>query len=253
MHMAVTSADTTATEPRPWGFWATLGFSVLTLIIYSLAQAVVVIPFVFVAMTEHTDMDLAALTSNGLLLALATCVGALPAIAFVVLLAKLRRGITIRQYFCFYSPGVGRYFKWALAVVALVLCSDGLTLTLGRPIVPQVMVDMYATASFKPLFWLAIVVVAPVVEELVFRGFAFKGLERSRIGALGAILATSLGWAALHLQYDLYGIGTVFVGGLLLGVARIKSNSIYVPIMMHALWSLIATIELEFYMSVAPN
>jgi membrane protease YdiL (CAAX protease family) len=41
--------------------------------------------------------------------------------------------------------------------------------------------------------------------------------------------------------------------GLLLGAARLKSNSIYVPITMHAIASLIATIEAAIYVSAVLN
>ena len=81
----------------------------------------------------------------------------------------------------------------------------------------------------------------------MFRGFLFKGLLYSKAGPVGAVVLSSLIWSALHMQYDLYGMATIFAGGLLLGLARLKSNSIYVPIVMHALWSLIATIETAVY------
>jgi membrane protease YdiL (CAAX protease family) len=50
-------------------------------------------------------------------------------------------------------------------------------------------------------------------------------------------------WAAVHHQYDLYGIATIFVIGLLLGTARMKTDSVYPGIVMHALMNLIATIQ----------
>jgi membrane protease YdiL (CAAX protease family) len=58
---------------------------------------------------------------------------------------------------------------------------------------------------------------------------------------------TSLVWAIIHLQYDTYGVATVFALGLLFGFARLKSESVYVPIVMHALASLVAMIETAIY------
>ena len=55
-------------------------------------------------------------------------------------------------------------------------------------------------------------------------------------------------WAALHVQYDLFDISAIFVGGLLMGYARLRTDSIYPPLMMHALMNLIATIEVDLYM-----
>ena len=39
---------------------------------------------------------------------------------------------------------------------------------------------------------LAAVVVAPVTEELIFRGFLHRGWERSRLGVSGTIILTSV-------------------------------------------------------------
>ena len=91
--------------------------------------------------------------------------------------------------------------------------------------------------------WLAVIVAAPVFEEIFFRGFLFKGLQHSRIGPLGAILVTSLLWATIHLQYDLWDLGIIFALGIFLGFARLKTGSVYATIALHALVNLIATIE----------
>jgi membrane protease YdiL (CAAX protease family) len=96
----------------------------------------------------------------------------------------------------------------------------------------------------KPLLWFALMVMAPLSEEILFRGFVFKGLQNSRVGAIGAILIANIVWSAMHAQYDAYGIAQVFIAGLLLGAARLKTNSIYVPIAMHSFMNLIATVEI---------
>ncbi len=230
-------------RPLPWGFWATIGFSFLIIIMFFVAQVVTAIGFDVVAKVRHPEMDLHSFGSNGFLLAIATCVSTPTTIALSLLFARLRKNITIKEYFCLYRPGKGQYFTWTLAILVLVVCSDTLTVILGRPIVPEFMLRAYTTAHFTPLLWFAVIVAAPLGEEIIFRGFVFKGIQNSPIGAIGAILISSLGWAALHIQYDLYGVGTIFVMGLLLGTARLKSNSLSIPIMMHAIASFIATIE----------
>ena len=67
------------------------------------------------------------------------------------------------------------------------------------------------------------------------------------MGPIGAIGITSFFWAIIHLQYDVYGIATLFVLGLLLGIVRFKTDSIYLPIIMHSLTSFVATIETALY------
>jgi len=115
------------------------------------------------------------------------------------------------------------------------------------------MVDSYTTAYFVPFLWFAFIVVAPLTEELFFRGFLFKGIEHSRIGVAGAVVITSLFWSVMHIQYDIYGIANLFISGLLLGLARVKSNSIYTPVAMHILQNIIATVEAVIYLRMTPN
>jgi membrane protease YdiL (CAAX protease family) len=44
-------------------------------------------------------------------------------------------------------------------------------------------------------------------------------------------------WATLHLQYDLFGMLIVGIFGVMLCVARIKSNSLLLPVLMHAVYN----------------
>jgi membrane protease YdiL (CAAX protease family) len=234
-------------RPLPWGFWATIGFSFLIGVVVFLVHGAVAIAFVMAIKSLHPNIDLheleSSLKSNGLLLAIATLASTPFTILASILFAKLCGRLTAKEYFCLYNPGKREYIKWFLVMLVLAVCSDGLTVLLGKPIVPEFMVEAYKTAYFAPLLWLAVVVGAPLSEEFIFRGFVFKGIEHSRLGGAGAVVISSLGWAALHVQYDLYGIAIVFAGGILLGIARLKSQSLYIPIMMHAVWSAIASVE----------
>jgi len=138
---------------------------------------------------------------------------------------------------------IGLIVLLCAALVGLGMLFDGLRTLLHRPIVPEVMVQTYQTAGIPPLLWLAVVVAAPLGEETLFRGFLFKGILHSRLGGAGAILLTALIWAVLHRQYDLFDMANIFVAGLLFGYARLRSNSIYSGLLMHALMNLIATIQ----------
>jgi len=87
---------------------------------------------------------------------------------------------------------------------------------------------------------LAVVVAGPIFEEIVFRGVAFGLLCRTRIGPAGAILVTSAVWAAIHVDYSPTIIAILFVAGLILGLARWRSGSVYLPAIMHILWNMYA-------------
>ena len=233
--------------PGTWGFWGSLGLGCMATGVWMLVQGVVGGIGIFVSTFSsqgglHTGMT-EQFISNGLLLAIATIMGAPVAVGMSWLFATIRKGRKPAWYLALEAIPVMELCRWLLYLVAVIILSDLVTLSLNRPLVPEVMVDMYRTCQVKPLFWVALVVAAPVAEESLFRGFMFRGMAASRLGPAGAIVLTSLLWAMLHIQYDWYGIVSVFVLGLVLGVARHRTGSLYAPIVMHGLSNLVATIE----------
>ena len=55
----------------------------------------------------------------------------------------------------------------------------------GRAIVPPFVIDAYRSARDSGTIWLlviALVIAAPLTEEIVFRGFMYRGLAASRVG-----------------------------------------------------------------------
>jgi membrane protease YdiL (CAAX protease family) len=236
---------------KPWGFWATLGFSAIIFALFTALQILVVTAFVSVAKAEHPELDLEvyakSLSSNGFCLAISVIVSGLICIPLTLLFAKLRKTISIKNYIGFREPLTREWVKWLLILAGFLFLSDTVSLLLHQPIVPPFMVDAYKTASFLPALLFAIIIVAPIFEEIFFRGFFFQGIRYSRLGPIGAIGMTSFFWAVIHLQYDVYGITTLFVLGLLFGIARLKTGSIHLLMVMHSVTSLVATIEMVLY------
>jgi len=249
--------QTDVQEPRPWNFWPTVGFSIIILAVFFLFQIIVVSAFVIVALCRNPKLDpnqlAESLSKNGLILAAAVCVATPFTIGVTLIFAKIRKGMTIRNYLGFNHFGWKEIFKWCLVAILFMACMDTLTYLIGKPIVPAFMVDTYKTARFLPLLWFALIVAGPLNEEILFRGFMFKGIESSRLGPVGAIIITSLAWSIIHIQYDLYGISCVFLGGFLLGFMRFKSNSIYPSIAVHAFQNIIATIEVVIHLRFFPD
>lgn len=238
-------------EAKPWGLWATLGFSAIIFALFSALQILVATFFVSLAKAEHPELDLEvyakSLSSNGFCIAIMVVVSGLICTALTLLFAKLRKNISVKNYIGFKEPLKREWVQWLLILAAFLFLSDGVSLLLHEPIVPPFMVDAYKTASSLPALFFAIVVVAPIFEEIFFRGFLFQGIRYSRLGPIGAIGITSLLWAAIHLQYGIYGIATVFALGLLFGLARLKTDSIHLLMVMHSFVGLVATMETAFY------
>lgn len=87
---------------------------------------------------------------------------------------------------------------------------------------------------------LAVGVLGPIAEELIFRELFYKLLAHTPLGNVGAIVVTAVGWAILHTSYTLPVILLLLGSSVLLGIARYRSNSVLVPIAMHIVWNLYA-------------
>ncbi len=77
-------------------------------------------------------------------------------------------------------------------------------------------------------------IAAPIFEELVVRGFMFRGWSQSFLGPIGAIVLTSAVWAISHTQYDWFGRLEIFGIGLALGHFRWRSDSTWLAVMVHS-------------------
>ena len=111
---------------------------------------------------------------------------------------------------------------------------------------PEEFIKLMKATPFV-LNFLMVVIGAPIVEELLFRGFLFSQLKTTKLGVNGSIILTSLIWTSIHLQYDLFLLIPIFLLGLFLGYLMHKYNSLYLVIIVHAVHNLQATLFIEFF------
>ena len=91
-----------------------------------------------------------------------------------------------------------------------------------------------ATQGFSS--FITIGVIAPVFEEMVFRGLILRGLTKN-YGIKKAVIISSILFAVFHLNpYQFFG---AFVAGLFLGWLVYLSNSLWPSIIAHALFNII--------------
>jgi uncharacterized protein len=222
---------------RTFGIAATLGFAFVALMF---GQTVG-----FGAMSAAVGPDLTATGYDGAAVAVSLLVGNPIQVITLALAARM----TGEDLFAYLGLNVPRRRDVAIAVAGLallILVGDGLTLALGRNLAAPFELDIHRTAlaegALLPL-WIAMIVVAPVGEEILFRGFLFRGFIHEPRNALPGILAISLIWAVLHLQYDWFGTTLVFVLGLFLGLVRLWSGSTTLVILLHMLVNLESVVE----------
>lgn len=240
-------ADSTG---KTWGFWSTVGLSFCVWAVFVFAQTVVAVAALLFLSLRNPGANIEAiaqaLVTNGTVLAIATLISTPICIAVICAFIRLRRGATISAYLQL-NPINRRTLRqlvvWNGLTVVFIYTADFLKSLLPRANPPTFTLDIYESASVLPLLYLAIVVAAPLFEEIFFRGFMFQGLLQSRLGAVGTILVTSAIWAVIHSQYDSYDMAGIFFFGLLLGVAQWRTQCLYVAIAMHAFNNLLALIS----------
>jgi membrane protease YdiL (CAAX protease family) len=232
--------------PTPWRPWATVGLLLLIIAAMLGVQMVVTVAWIIAEIVRDPSTRVEELATelqeDGDLLAVLTVVGAAAALGLVALLVR-SRGATMREYLALGPVRPKAAFLWILGTLAFLASYDVVSTALDRPVVPDFMVKAYESAGFLPLLWIAVALVAPFWEEMVFRGFGFRGLRPSRLGLAAAIGIPTLFWACLHLQYDAFDMTYVFLLGVLFGLAREHTGTVTMPILLHALTNALATLQ----------
>jgi membrane protease YdiL (CAAX protease family) len=112
---------------------------------------------------------------------------------------------------------------------------------------PQDAVKAFKTASspsLKAMMGIAAVIVAPLVEETVFRGFIYGVLKRYTDGWYAAVCSAAL-FAIVHMHVG--SLVPLFVLALGLCAAYERTGSLLVPMGMHALFNGVSTTFLLLY------
>jgi uncharacterized protein len=236
------------TVPRPWGPWATVGWTLLCLAALVVAQVAVLIGFAAVRLAQGPAIKpdgLGAvgeeLATNGDLLATATLASTPAVLGLVAMLVRIRR-YPMREYLALAWPGTRAFFLAIGGLAAVLVASDLTSYSLGRPLVPEVMQQVYRNA-WLPFLVFAVVILAPLAEETLFRGFLYKGIASSRAGPATAILVSAIMFSVIHIQYDWYGMSTVAVMGFYLGAVRYRFSSMPLTMVLHAIANAVATAE----------
>jgi len=225
---------------KVWGYWATLGWAILAFLAGQFVGLVVLMLWRPGALNA-----LLGAQYDGLLVTLFLLISNPVSIAVIALAVRLRRARFI-DYLAVKWPEQRLVTMGIGLLVVLIAVSDALLFLSGRALVTPFQIQSYNSAAAEG--WLAAmvfaaIIVAPAGEEIMFRGFLFRGWARSDRSAWPAIVVISVLWAAMHVQYDWTGILQIFFAGLLLGWMRWRSGSTLLTFVLHALFNLEGTIE----------
>ena len=249
--------------PRPWGPWASAAIVILLVWPFLflapiagagvLARMGLVHPTLIDFMLFGDEPDGSAYM-EGLMLGGA---GALAGLVVILLFVRVRRGLSMKEYLALHPIPVRTLIRWSAAVASLkgagILLSLYLAARFGeafgeiaREIPAIAFSETISGRRGAQILWiLMLVCVAPIQEEIIYRGFLFRGFQNSKLGDWGAVIGTAIIFTVIHDTYFL-----PFVLGLMFGLARLRTKSLYAPLTMHILANLIAVSSHPFFLSL---
>lgn len=230
---------------KPWGRFATFALAAIALLVGQFAA--------LIALTYWYGLGIGHLpnfSGDGAAIAIIIAVSTPVEVALLFLFAR-RAATSAVEYLGLIWPRSSEVIFGVAAMVGLMIIGDALSWLLGRAFVTPFQINIYKTASaggWLVWLWLAIVIATPIGEEIIFRGFLFRGWLKSPRDVWPVIFTTAFLWAIIHLQYDWYVIGQIFVFGLYLGWIRWATGSTILTILLHALINTEGMIETLAYL-----
>jgi membrane protease YdiL (CAAX protease family) len=236
----MTADASPAPRPAPWGILMTVVWTVVTVIALGIASVGALTLWLPDAIVDASGFVNDARTFGVLFI-----VSVVAEVAVLVAAARLARW-RATDYLGLVMPARHEALIAVGAIAVFVLAFDAFTYLVGKPVVTPFQVELYRSAAASndlPLMWLTLVVAAPVGEEIMFRGFLYRGWAQTQRAVIPAIIVISAFWAIIHTQYDWFGIVQIFLIGLVLGWARWRSGSTLLTIALHGLINAWATLQ----------
>ena len=156
---------------------------------------------------------------------------ALPLVAMALVIGLWsRRSPAWREDLGWVAPAARDLVGWVLLWIAWGIATElALTMLHWQHIVPW----PPSSTLVRVVRIAALAVLGPIAEELVMRGLILHRLRQTALGTVGAVALVAALWAAMHYRYPPSTIAVVFLDGLVLGAARVKGRSLWIPIAMH--------------------
>ena len=229
--------------PAAPGLWSTIGVSAGVLAIVFGTQLAVLLILAGVTSLRIGDVDLDRLSDvlahTGFYFAIATSASGVFGLMSLALFSRLRAKPDWRTDFALRRARSQDWLFGLGAISIVILLSFIAGRLLDRPVISDAVVVAYQSAHVMSLFWVAVVIVAPVFEEVLCRGWLYGGLAASRLGHGAAIAVSALIWTGIHTHYDTFDLSLVLCVGLVLGAVRARSGSVYPCIGLHMLFNLV--------------
>jgi len=300
-----------------WNLYSTIIISFIIFVSFTIVQSLIVLFLQKTAINDVSDVKLLAYSNLGLISFISSIAGALMILFFIKLKTE-----NINDYLSLNSLNFKSSYYFFLATFALLIVMEFISKKYPDIFATEFVLESYKSANSLPLLYFGVVIFGPIFEEMLFRGFLFKGLEKTpyiiieyiletlisfvlslliiilidlsifrfifefenswyergaiaiflwggvflglyiiirkkinlpRIfnpipfGGHGAVFISAILFSIIHIQYGIAVIVfLLFPMSILLGYARLKSNSLILPILLHSLNNLLTCIVTHF-------
>lgn len=212
-----------------WPTWVFIGFVLAQVLVVGLVRALGALGVTFQTIDEAVFNAVA----NGIIYALAI---------FLIIGVPwyVRRAYTTKKDIGLHRLPLWSDMPWALAGLVAYFILTTLVAAFAMYALPFVDYSQTQDTGFSHLAnqaefivaFISLVVIAPVAEEVLFRGYLLGKLRRQLPDWLAAVI-TSVLFGIVHFQWNVS--LDVFALSLVLCTLRINSGSLWSPIMLHML------------------
>jgi membrane protease YdiL (CAAX protease family) len=188
-----------------------------------------------------------ALTKNAFFIVPTQFVIYVTVIGFMALLVWLRHKTSLAKAVHWNMPRQGRILAYALmGGTGLAFVSEFGEAVLHRWIPDSLPITEFFKDRPSALLLGAFgILVAPLMEELLFRGFLYPALARWT-GAAASIIITASAFTLLHgsqLGYSWAALLLIFIVGITLTVTRMRTNSVATCVIVHMTYNFVLLLQ----------
>ena len=226
-----------------WNLVPTILITFLVFFLFGLFQTLVLFLCATIQDVEVTAN--LAYMHLGIISSLSSIVGLLSVYVFI----KIKTH-SIKDYLNLFLPKINTVMPFVLLAICFMVAMEYISNIYPEFFYSDFVIESYRQSKNLPLFYLGVVLLGPIFEEVLFRGFLFKGIEKSSFGSHGAVFISAILFSIVHIQYGVYILlFMMFPIALLLGYARLKSGSLILPILIHMINNLATCVvtHLEVY------
>ena len=205
---------------------------------------------VFAARAHHTDIDLATvgakMKNDSETPFVRTILGILQFIFVVpvIFFAAKFPGQSALETLAIKKVSKNIVGRWLLYFAGFWIVSTGFLYFINETESPFIQ-SLRGTRHFGLAVFIA--VIAPIIEELIFRGYLYKAWRFTRLGYVGALILISVLFSLAHVdQYQWPLLICLFCFAILMGMAREKTGSVLMPMLLHAINNTIAAVLLIY-------